>query len=287
MTHSRIFDTHCHYNLSPLKDDWKNYWQKAKENGVQKSIVVGTDWQSIQDAIDIAATDPDLYAAVGLHPNEFDQLIMKSASTLTQFHALKQEIETQNWTEKMQFSQKKVVAIGETGLDYFHLAQDETLSEEQKKWVRELQQLAFRKHISLAQEHQLSLIIHVRDKGPDAYSDVLRILHETNYTGRFNLHCISGSMSYVQEALQMGAYIGVAGNVTYKNAENIRDLVRSVPADRILLETDAPFLPPQEFRGHMCEPWMISKTALFLEQELSIDLEQVWQNSFTYFKLEE
>jgi TatD DNase family protein len=286
MPNAPIFDTQCHYNLSPLKDDWQSYWQKAQQNGVQKSVVIGTDWDSLELAVQIAATDPNLFASVGIHPNEMDELVKLKVTTEADFQQLKAEIETEDWRAKFQADRAKIVAIGETGLDYFHLAQESSLSEDQKNWIKELQQISFRKHIIIAQTQQLPLIVHVRDKAEQAYWDILNILRELKYEGNFNLHCVSGPIKYVQEAVEMGAYIGVAANVTYKTADHIRDLVRSVPADRLLLETDAPFLPPQEFRGKMCEPWMISKTAEFLNNELHIDLTKVWQNSLEYFSIE-
>jgi|SRR5579859_1742331 len=257
-----ITDTHCHYNLEPFfsptdNDSWKKHWQKAQENGVKKSIVVGTDFLSSNIAIQIAESDPNLSAAIGLHPTEIEK------SFQTNFEKL-----------SLLLPNPKIVAIGETGLDYFHFADDS-----QKEIAIKTQQAIFRAHIQLAKKHKLHLIIHVRDKNEQAYWDVLKILKDEKYTGTFILHCISGPIEYVRQAVEMGAYIGMAGNITYKNAEHLRDLVKSVPQDRLLLETDAPFLPPQAFRGQTCEPWMISQTAEFVEKELHIPLEHIFQNS--------
>jgi TatD DNase family protein len=286
----QIFDTHCHYNLSPLRDDWQSHWQKAQAHGVKKSVIIGTDWDSIGIAQEIAAQDDNLFATGAIHPNEYDDLIRNSVESGKSVQQLQQELEDQDWETHFGLNgttvtSGKVIAIGETGLDYFHLSQDEELNDEQKGQVAQLQQFALKKHISLAQKFNLPLIIHVRDKGEQAYTDVLQILKKAAYSGKFNLHCISGSLSYIQEAMEMGAYIGVAGNVTYKTADRIREIVQFFPREKILLETDAPFLPPREFRGKPCEPWMISQTATFIEQELQIDLNQIWQNSLNFFSL--
>lgn len=141
-------------------------------------------------------------------------------------------------------------------------------------------------HIRLANKFEKVLIIHSRDKGGEkdennqAYLDILKII-KNNYQSKepFILHCVSGPKEYIKEALQLGAYIGVGANITYPNANKLRELIKIVPEDRLLLETDAPYLPPQEFRGQTCEPWMIEKTANYLQKELEINLEQIYQNN--------
>ncbi len=255
-----IIDTHCHYNLDPLYKNWQQHWQKAQESGVKKAVVVGVNFESSSISVHLTQ-EKNVYAAVGYHPDEYnDEEVQKDYTQLS-----------------LLAENKKVAAIGETGLDYFRLTEDN------RKKIIAAQQTAFRKHIHLAQEHELPLIIHARDKNETAYWDILRILGEEKYTYPFILHCVSGPLAYIQKALGMGAYLGMAGNVTYKNAEHLRDIVRSAPIERLLLETDAPFLPPQEFRGKTCEPWMISKTAAFVEHELRIKQEQIYSNTVEFF----
>jgi TatD DNase family protein len=274
-----IFDSHCHYNLESFCADYLQYWQNAQEHGVTKSMVVGTDFHSSTLAAEIAEKTENLFAAIGVHPGVYQESIEKTESKL-HLDDLISDIQTDEEELKLLWNPSAVKAIGETGLDYFHISDGP-----QRDLVIQAQQLALKMHLKLAEELHLPILIHVRDKSEQAYWDVLKILREYELPQHFVLHCVSGPISYVQQAVEMGGYIGVAGNVTYKNAEHIRDLVRSVPKDRILLETDAPYLPPQEFRGKTCEPWMISKTAEFVEKELGQDLEQIYQNTLQFFSL--
>jgi TatD DNase family protein len=277
-----IIDTHCHYNLEPLFSNeegisqWQTHWQKAQENTVQKSIVVGTDSESNTRSLLISAKETDLFSAIGYHPEEYHHAVENGLQDIK----LIDERISDNIAELESSMNSKVVAIGETGLDYFRLPADQSLT----KLIKETQQRAFQKHVELAQRQKLPLIIHVRDQKEDAYWDVLKILQATQYTQPFVLHCISGPMEYVSQAVQMGAYVGIAGNVTYKKSDHIRQLVQAVPQDRLLLETDSPFLPPQQFRGQMCEPWMIRLTAEFLTTELNIQADQLSQNAQELFK---
>lgn len=265
-----IFDTHCHYNLPPLAESWQAHWQKAQAKGVSKSVVVGTSMTTSQLATQIAESDQNLWAAVAIHPIEF-----LSSSNNNFVSALATLLPN-----------KKIIAIGETGLDYYHLQRDTQFSEERKHEVIAAQKKSLSDHIALAQRFKLPLILHVRDVGEHAYWDTLELLEKEHYAGKFVLHCVSGPTAYVQKALSMGGYISAAGNITYKNADHIRDMVRFAPKERILVETDAPYLPPQEFRGQECEPWMIAKTSDFLDQELGIPSEVTWQNAHTFFGLE-
>jgi TatD DNase family protein len=272
-----IVDTHCHYNLEPLLRDWTRHWQAAQEAAVVKSIVVGTSQVSNQSALDIAATSENLLVALGYHPNEYTRLVETTADLEVRLTQLEQLL-----------PHPKVVAIGETGLDYFRL---DTYSVEQILQIKQLQQTAFKAQLTLAQTHQLPLIIHVRDTHlpeerttGNAYWDVLSIL-EKEWQGSqpFILHCVSGPVRYVQTALELGAYLGIAGNITYKNADHLRSLVKLAPSDRLLLETDAPYLPPHPHRGQPCQPAMIRLTADFVSEELGCNLDQIYQNTLNCF----
>ncbi|MGD9129561.1 MAG: TatD family hydrolase [Candidatus Woesebacteria bacterium] len=275
----QIIDTHCHYNLEPLysgqvahfklnpdhalrKMTWQDHWRKAKKKGVVKSIVVGSDLNSSDKALEIASQDKNLYAAIGLHPHEA---------------SLERQIDLDQKLKKMVLN-SNVIAIGETGLDYFHLQKNRT------KIIKKQEDL-FIKQIELANELKLSLIIHCRDREKKAYQDLLAILKAHTPEKSFILHCISGSLDYIKQALSMGAYLGVAANVTYKNANSIREIVKYSPNDRLLIETDAPYLAPEKFRAQVCEPWMIVETAKFLQIEFKIEPEQLYSNSIKAFSL--
>lgn len=268
-----IIDTHCHYNLDPLATNWQKHWSNAQAAGVKTCIVVGTNPESSSLACKLAHADHGLFAAIGVHPSEYQD-------------DLERDVTADITVLRQQASDARVVAIGETGLDYFRLPEEPDLAQR----VKRLQQQAFAAHVKLAEERALPLIIHVRDtataieQSSNAYLDVLDVLRAYRHTDTpFILHCISGPPSYVQTALAMGAYIGVAANCTYKKSDAIRDLVRLAPAQRVLSETDAPFLPPQQFRGQVCEPWMISKTVDFIESELGIPPSQLVDNAQRLF----
>lgn len=266
-----IFDTHCHYNLEPLLDSWPQHWDKAQTAGVSDTVIVGVNVESSIQAITLAATHPHIYAAVGIHPSEWQE--HPNLSLAKEMRVISDLA-----------PHEKVVAVGETGIDYYRLSKD-------NEQVMHQQQDSLRAHLTLAQELELPTIIHVRDiETPEtptprnAYWDTLHILKEMIQPNqRFILHCISGPKQYLTTALELGAYVGVAANITYKNAHLLRELVQLVPKDRLLLETDAPFLPPQTFRGKGCEPWMITETEAYLRDIMHIDTNQCFLNAQKLF----
>ncbi len=258
-----LVDSHCHYNLDPLFGSWENHWQKAQAAGVTASVVIGTDLTSSKRAIALAEENQRFVATVGFHPNFF-----KTKEQLAEIAQLETII-----------TNKNVVALGEIGLDYFRLSDSDTDSE-----IKELQKQAFRIQLELATKHSLPVCIHVRDAQEQAYDDLLEILTAAALGDiPFILHCVSGSSDYIQKALELGAYIGVAGNSTYPKSDAIRAAIALAPADRIVLETDAPYLPPQAYRGQTCEPWMIAETAknFFLEKHITAD--QILSNTRAAF----
>jgi TatD family hydrolase len=325
----KIIDTHCHYNLDPLHQNWKTHWQNSKNMGVVASIIVGTSLHSSSLGLNIASSDPNLYLAVGIHPNEailnqntshdfnnnqqlVDQpsnnqhsslLVQSSIEKLQQLiesdfgdfktaktQTLKTSIPASEAPERVKSSQKKskkIVAIGETGLDYFRLdknnAQTDIVINNQKAFL-----IA---QIELAQKYQLPVVLHVRDQSVpeletpnNAYWDVWNITKHFPRT-QFILHCVSGPLSYVKKMTDSGSFVGVAANATYISAEHIRNLVAQTPQDQLLLETDAPYLPPQLYRGQTCQPWMIVETAQFLSESMNLDLDLIYQNVYRCFSL--
>ena len=267
-----IFDTHCHYNLSPLSDNWETHWQNAQNRDITQSIVVGTTLESSKQALEIANQNKHMFAAVGIHPNEVTN---KTDNT-------PQSILTSN--EKSKTNKKNIVAIGETGLDYFRMGND---SQAQK----DMQKDAFVAHLQIAQEHNLPVILHVRDKHTpeektpgNAYWDTVEITQDYPNL-QYILHCFSGPSQYVSLMVSRGAYVGVAGNITYPSARALRSILETVPKERILLETDAPYLPPQQHRGQTCEPYMIRHTGEFLESEMNVSLKKIYENTLQCFKI--
>jgi TatD DNase family protein len=245
--------------------------------------VIGTNYKTSQQAIEIAEADKNLFAAIGFHPSEYIEpaiIAFKNARDVSRAVNDTTEDMSLDMDDLTTLSSDKIIAIGETGLDYFRL---DAYNKEQNHVIKHTQHEALRKHIQLARSRQLPLILHVRDQAEDAYWDVLNLLDQEEYDGQFILHCVSGPLAYIKQAIEMGAYISIAGNVTYSSAHRIREIARLTPPDRILLETDAPFLPPVPHRGKPCDPWMIELTAQYLEEELSIDLEQCYENTLQLF----
>ncbi|MBT4123802.1 MAG: TatD family hydrolase [Candidatus Pacebacteria bacterium] len=278
----KIIDSHCHYNLEPifsgkpshfsLEDNnpllqmtWKNHWQKALEKNVTGAVVVGSNIENSLSSIEIAKNNPQIVAAIGIHPH----------------HALDNSLEEFKTFFENNLPHPEVKAIGETGLDYFRLNK----TTEEFKRTQQAQQKLFRLQLQIAKRYKLPVIVHVRDDSEDAYWETLEILkQEYSPDLKFVLHCASGPTRYITEALSMGAYIGFDGNIGYKNAGDLRSILKRVPLDKILIETDAPYLPPQGYRGQVCEPWMIAETAVYLEKEFDLDLDLIYKNTQEFFK---
>lgn len=275
----QVIDTHCHYNLEPLfsgkkshfslkddnpilKMDWKDHWKNAQEKGVVGAVIAGSSLESALSGLKLAEKDPKIIAAIGIHPH----------------HALEKSLDEYKKFFEENLPNENVKAIGETGLDYFRLDRE---SEEFKK-TREAQHALFELQIEVALKHDLPVIVHVRDNIEDAYWETLDILKK--YPGlKFVLHCASGPLTYIKEALAMGAYIGFDGNISYKNTDDLREILKITPPDKILIETDAPYLPPQGYRGKVCEPWMVIEVAKYMAENFSTNLDLVLENSKKFF----
>jgi len=231
MKRPMLIDSHCHLNYPGLVDDQADVVRRAQAAGVDAMISISTrraEWADI-----IASTEryAGVYASVGVHPHEADQHADVTAETiLAAANAL------------------KVVGIGETGLDYYYEHSD-----------REAQQRLFQAHIEASRIAGLPLIVHTRD----AEADTIRILQEESAKGAFPIliHCFSGSQHLADACIELGAYISLSGIVTFKSATDLRETVKTLPAERILVETDSPFLAPVPKRGKTCEPAFVLHTA--------------------------
>lgn len=226
-----IFDSHCHLNDEKLLERVDEVIESAKENGVGYFLVIGWDKESSLCAVKLAEQYDCVYAAIGFHPeNIFD-------ATDEEFEATMSLI-----------NHPKVVAVGEIGLDYYW-TKDPIKRELQKEW--------FIKQIDFANEHHKPISVHNRD----AFMDCLAILkeHKPLYGGV--MHCYSGSAEALKEVLDLGMYIGLGGPVTFTNAKTPKEVAQDVPLDRLLLETDAPYLAPHPLRGTVNEPANIALVA--------------------------
>jgi TatD DNase family protein len=216
-----LFDTHLHLDDEAFAHDREAVLHRARAAGVRGFLTIGTSLASSRRAIALADRHPDVYAAVAIHPHEAPAATPEALAELAGLAG-----------------HPRVVAIGETGLDYYR-----------DFAPKDLQAEAFRAHLALARRLRLPVIIHNRD----AHWDVLRILAEEPPPGVI-MHCFSGSVEIARRCLDCGYYIGMDGPLTYRNARRALEVVAFVPPDRLLLETDAPYLPPEPHRGVRNEP---------------------------------
>ena len=232
-----LIDTHAHLNFKAFKKDLSEVIKRANNVGVIKIIIPGAKLDSSIEAVKIAQTYPSCYAAVGIHPHHIQEFVNTEKTTFT---SKLRELATN----------KKVVAIGEIGLDYHQYSNYPPVSPKNKK----NQEVLFLLQISIAQEKNLPVIIHCRR----AYDDIIRIIKSYIIDSKKGLkavfHCFSGEKKHLRYVLNMGFYIGFDGNITYGENSILQDLVKYTPLDRLLLETDSPFLAPIKHRGSRNEP---------------------------------
>ena len=258
-THLKWIDSHAHLDFDRFDDDRQEVIRRAQARGVEKIISIGTQIDSSKKAIHLAETYPNLiYASAGFHP-----LYMED----------EHEKGWQQLRELLQHPQ--VVAVGETGLDYYY---DKTDPEQQRR--------SFRKHLQLAQEFSKPIIIHIRDAFDDAY----QIIKEEGLAAGGVVHCFTGGTTECQRALDLGLYISLSGIATFKSAKALRSAVKIIPKDRILLETDAPFLAPTPHRGVRNEPAFVVDTAHCVAELQNISLNELAEvsyfNTLQLFKLD-
>lgn len=229
-----LIDSHCHLNYKGLVEDQHAVLDRARAAGVGTMLNISTREREWDEVLATAEREHDVWATVGIHPHEAD----------THPH-----IDTAKLVARA--AHPKIVGIGETGLDYFYEHSD-----------RSQQQSSFRAHIDAARETQLPLIVHTRD----AEEDTLSILREEMGKGAFPgvIHCFTASGAFADAAMDIGFYISISGIVTFRNAKDLQETAARLPADRLLIETDSPFLAPVPHRGKSCEPAFVADTARFL-----------------------
>jgi TatD DNase family protein len=248
-------DTHCHLQSEKFDQDRGEVLQRAREC-LQWIVVVGDDLESSRAASEL--TGEQVYAVVGFHPYNAAQLNDQTEGELRRLAA-----------------HPRTVGIGEMGLDYFN-----------EFCPRAFQQPAFERQLALAVELDMPAVIHCRA----AEADTLALLKP--YTGRLKsciMHCFGGDANFAAQCLELGCYISFAGNVTYPKAETLRDAAQVVPLDRLLVETDAPYLAPQSHRGKRCEPAHVLHTLAFIAALRGVDCHelgaQVVQNGYDAFHI--
>jgi TatD DNase family protein len=225
-----LFDTHAHLHFADFDADRTEIMTRARQAGVTRVVTIGTEVPTSRAAIALAEADPDVWASVGVHPHDAADA---DDGVLAEIERLAEA--------------ERVVAVGEIGLDFFR-----NLS------PRDVQERVFRHLIGLARRVRKPVIVHCRD----AHAEVLAILGEERASEVGGImHCFSGDVAVARQCLDLGLLVSLAGPVTYPNARALPDVARFVPADRLVVETDCPFLPPQGYRGKRNEPAYLALTA--------------------------
>jgi len=264
-----MIDSHCHLNFHAFDKDYDDVIKDAFDKGLTGIINVGTKLDSSWRAVELSQNYPNLYAIVGVHPHHSDKL-------------------EDGWIEKLQkiAKNKKVVAIGEIGLDYFSYKSNDIV-------LPKLQKEVFIKQIELAYNLSLPLQIHNRQAG----EDILKILKKEEgkllkTPGMF--HCFSGTLEFLEKILDLGFYVGFDGNITYKGiakgeTTSLEDLVKKAPLERIVLETDSPYLTPEPYRGSRNTPSHVIIVADFIAKIKGVSREKVVEittkNTHNIFRL--
>ncbi|HEX7854391.1 MAG TPA: TatD family hydrolase [Sphingobium sp.] len=227
-------DSHCHLNYKGLVEEQAAVLERARAGGVSRMLNIATRASEWADVLGTAEREPDVWATIGIHPHEADE------------HP---DIDTARLVEGA--AHPRIIGIGETGLDYYYDHSD-----------RQRQQDSFRAHIAASRETGLPIIIHTRD----AEEDTAAILREEMGKGAFPgvIHCFTASDGFADIALELGLYISLSGIVTFKSARDLQETAKRIPDDRLLIETDSPFLAPVPHRGKTCEPLFVTDTARFL-----------------------
>lgn len=231
-----FIDSHCHLNYPGLADRQEAVLERARAAGVSAMLNISTRSSEWEAVIGVAEREPDVFAAVGVHPHEAD---------------LHPDLTSETLVERARHP--RVVGIGESGLDFHYDRSD-----------RDRQRASFRAHIAAARESGLPIIVHTRDAEGDTHAILAEEMGKGSFQGL--LHCFTGSRNLAEQALELGLSISLSGIVTFKNARDLQEIAKAIPLDRLLIETDAPFLAPVPHRGRTCEPAFVADTARFLAE---------------------
>jgi len=229
----QFYDTHAHLGWKDFQADMEAVLQRAQAAGIEKIVTIGTDVENSRQAIQLAEKHENVYAAVGWHPSDAHEAPADFGSHL---RALAEH--------------PKVVAIGETGLDYFRLPEKSGGSPEEDAAIKKRQAEVFEEQLAIAREFGLNCVIHTRE----SFSDTIEIVRRHAGKVRTVFHCFVEDAAAMQAVLETGGLVSFTGICTFKNAQTIRDTIAATPLDKLMLETDSPFLAPVPYRGKRCEP---------------------------------
>ncbi len=239
-----LVDSHCHLDYLPMVDDLPGTVARARSAGVGTLLTIGTKLRDFPRVRAIAESSDSIFCSVGIHPHEAQNEVADTARLIELAR------------------HPKVVGIGETGLDYYY-----------DKSPRDRQQANFRAHMRAASESGLPLIVHTRDAEEDTAAMIAEALRDAPLRGV--LHCFTSSQRLARQAIDLGFYISISGIITFKNAEDLRQTVRGLPLERLLVETDSPYLAPVPMRGKPCEPAYVAHTAAKVAELKGVSLEEL------------
>jgi TatD DNase family protein len=252
----RLIDSHCHLNYDGLVERQTEVLENARQRGVSGFLNISTRQHEWSDIIAVAEREPDVWASVGVHPHEADAHPDLGAAALVEAA-----------------DHPRVIAIGECGLDYYYDKSD-----------RHAQRDRFQAHIDAARQTGLPLVVHTREAEDDTAEILGAAVREGGVTGV--LHCFTGSAELARKVLDLGFYVSLSGIVTFKNAADLQHTARKLPLDRLLVETDSPFLAPVPHRGQKCEPAFVADTAAFVAELRAEDPEELAEaTTANFFKL--
>ena len=237
-----LVDSHCHLDYY-VEAEIEQVIARAREAGVTRMVTIGVRMSQAAKVKELAERFPEVWGTVGIHPHNAGEGPLPTAEEIA-----------------AEADHPRIIGIGESGLDYFY-----------DKAPREAQAENFRRHIRAARLAGLPLAIHARQ----ADEDIIGILREERAAGgdyQFLLHCFSSGRELAEKAVEMGGYVSFSGILTFPKSQEIRDIARDLPADRLLVETDAPYLAPVPFRGKRCEPGMVAHTAKVLAQVRGLEI---------------
>ena len=240
-----LIDSHAHLNFEAYKDDLSEVIGRCLQEGM-KVINIGAAYNTSLRAVNLALAEPSFYSAIGLHP----------------IHVYDEEFNLENFQDLIHSSKGRVVAIGETGFDYFHLWQSLEKGAKDVEEAKKKQEEVFRAHIKLAKDNNLALIIHGRNGKEDktAYQDIYHLLKEEGVSNGV-IHCYGGNLEEAKKFVDLGVYLGFTGIVTFDKTGILEEIIKWIPEDKMLIETDAPYLTPVPNRGKRNEPAYVNYVA--------------------------
>ena len=247
-----MIDSHCHLNFKKLSENFENIINNSKKNNISSILSINTNPEDFQDHLNLIKNYNSIYLSYGLHPRDVQSM---------------NQIELQNFDQYC--NNEKVIGIGETGIDLYH--NDQFLKEQIQ---------VFETHIEASIKHSLPIIIHQRNSEKEIV-DILKNYKSNNL--KLIFHCFTGSKQLLNFCLENNYYISISGIITFKNASNLREIIKDAPLDSILIETDSPFLAPEPMRGKVNEPSFVKYTAEYLAKFFKLsfeEFEKITDNNF-------